>query len=119
MGSRIGSFQGIGGWQAGAPGDAGTRLTSLISTVIGLLTIVAGLAFLLYFILAAIGWITSNGDAAKIEAAKSQMTSAAIGLVIIVVSYAIIGVVGSVLGLDILFVNTDLSTIIEGSLSPQ
>jgi hypothetical protein len=36
------------------------------------------------------------------EEAKSQMTNAVIGLIIMIVSYFIIGILGGVLGIDIL-----------------
>lgn len=78
------------------------RLTTLISSVYGFLTIVAGLAFILWFVLGAIDWIMSGGDKAKVEGARNKMTSAAIGLIIVVASYAIVGIVGQVVGFDIL-----------------
>lgn len=77
-------------------------LGKFFSTLIGFLTGLAGLMFMLYFILAALSWITAGGEKGKIESAKSQMTNAAIGLIIVVATYAIVGVVGGVLGLDIL-----------------
>jgi hypothetical protein len=78
------------------------RLASLISTIYGFLTIVAGLAFILWFVLGSIDWIMSSGDQQKLEGARNKMTSAAIGLIIVVASYAIIGIVGQVVGFDIL-----------------
>jgi len=103
------TFNGIGGFGPGNPfpTQGPIQLVNLISTVISFLTIIAGLAFILYFVLGAIAWITSSGDQQKLDAAKGQMTSAAIGLIIVVASYAIIGIVGRVVGLDILFLYTD------------
>jgi len=77
-------------------------IENILSLIIGLITTAAGLAFLLFFIFGALQWITAAGDQGKVEAARKQMTNGAIGLVIIIMSFAIVGVVGSVLGLDIL-----------------
>ena len=49
--------------------QAGTGTENLISTVIGFLTIVSGLAFIIYFIIAGFSWITAAGD--PLLAAKS------------------------------------------------
>jgi len=97
-----GSFTGVGGFQFITPSQSPEIITNIASTMFGFLTTVAGLAFMLYFILGAISWITSSGDQQKLDKAKSQMTSAAVGLIIVVASYIIIGIVGQVLGIDIL-----------------
>jgi len=77
-------------------------LENFFSMFIGFLTILAGLMFLIYFIFAALAWVTSGGDKGKVEHARQQMTNAALGLAITVAAYGIVGVVGKVFGLDIL-----------------
>ena len=74
----------------------------LISFAITTLTIFAGILFLYQFIRGALGWITAGGDQKKISDARDQITQGVIGMVIIVAAYAIIGVISSVLGLDLL-----------------
>lgn len=91
-------IQGTGGFQVGDY----TKLNSFISTIIGVITVVAGLAFLLYFAIGGLKWITSSGEKAKSEEAKTELTQAAIGLIVVAVSYFIAGIVGGVVGLDIL-----------------
>lgn len=76
--------------------------TKFLSNFIGFLTTLAGLMFLIYFIMAGLSWVTSGGDKGKVEKARDQMTQAAMGLVVIIAAYGIVGVVGRVLGLDIL-----------------
>ena len=49
------------------------------------------------FILGGLSWITSSGEREKVEKAKKQMTSAAIGLIIVVASYSIAFIIGTVL----------------------
>lgn len=77
-------------------------LNTFLSTFIGFLTTLAGLMFLVYFIFAALSWITAGGEKGKVESARQQMTNAALGLIVVIAAYAISGVVGKVLGIDIL-----------------
>ena len=101
------SFSGFGVFGSNIGGlnsecTIGSRFATLVSTMLGFLTILAGLAFLLYFLLGAIQWITSNGDPQKVESAKNQMTAAGIGLVAAISAYVVAGIVSIVLGIDIL-----------------
>jgi hypothetical protein len=93
---------GVGKYQEGADLQTGSLLTEFISSMVTTLTVVASLAFAIYFIIGGLKWITSGGDKAKAEVAKTQMTQAAIGLIIVVISFFIIGIISNVLGLDIL-----------------
>lgn len=100
-----------GGYQ---PGDGIQGSTSaiekLISNVLVILTIVAGISFVLYFLLGGLNWITAGGDKGKIDKAKGMMTNGAIGMIVIAVSYAITWIVGKALGIDLL----NPGTIING-----
>jgi hypothetical protein len=90
---------------AEVPGGSGTgaeQLESVISLVVGLLTIVAGLAFLIYFVIGGLTWVTAGSDAKKADTAKTYMTSGAIGMIVVVAAYSIVWIVGEVLGIDIL-----------------
>lgn len=98
----LGPITGVGKFQEDVTTDPGSTLESFISTIVGVLTVIAGLAFLLYFLLGGLTWITAGGDKNNTAKAQKQMTDAAIGLIIVVVAYFIAGVVGTVLGLDIL-----------------
>lgn len=100
---KFGQITTPGGYQPG--GDLGSSTSAverLISNVLVVLTVVAGLAFVLYFLLGGLNWITSGGDKGKVEKAKGMMTGGAIGLIIIAVSYSIVWIVGKALGIDIL-----------------
>lgn len=74
----------------------------LINNVIGFITLLAGLIFLIMVLSAGLAWVTAGGDKGKTESARTQMTNAAIGLIVVIAAYGITGVVGRVLGLDIL-----------------
>lgn len=79
-----------------------TNLELIISRMIGLLTVIASVAFVLYFILGAVNWIVAGGDASKIQKARDQMVQGVIGLVVVILAYSIMGIVGTVLGINIL-----------------
>lgn len=93
-----------GGYQPTGSDVAGYTdpIEKLISNTLVVLTAVAGIAFTLYFLLGGLTWITAGGDKSKVDTAKTMMTNGAIGLIIIVVSYAIVWIVSAALGLDVL-----------------
>ena len=104
----LGTLEGLpGGFAPDVSGEnpeeaAAKSLTKIFSNVFGVMTVVGGLIFILYFILGGISWTTSSGEREKVEKAKKQMTNAAIGLIIVVASYSIAFIIGTVLGIDIL-----------------
>lgn len=77
----------------------------LISNIIGVLTVVAGIMFIIQFLVAGIGWLTSGGDKAKLEKAQQGLINAVIGLIIVVAAYAFISLLSSILGFDLLIRN--------------
>jgi cytochrome bd-type quinol oxidase subunit 2 len=93
-------------------GDSTGAIEKLISNVLVVLTVVAGIAFVLYFLLGGLSWITAGGDKGKIDKAKGMMTNGAIGMIVIAVSYAITWIVGAALGIDILNPGTIINGIV-------
>lgn len=79
-----------------------SNLELFISNIIGFLTVLAGLFFIFYFILAAFNWVTAGGEQSKLQKARDQMINGVIGLILIVAAYGVIGLIGSVIGLDLL-----------------
>lgn len=90
----------------------------LISNMIGLFTIVGGLAFLVYFFLGAFNWVTSAGDKGKLEKARGHMVDGAIGMIIMVASYSAIGLIGSVIGFDLLSPGQEIMKLVPGATTP-
>jgi len=76
--------------------------TSIISRIIGIMTIIAGIWFIFQFIIGAYSYMTAAGDQQKMSNATKKITSALIGLTIIVAAYAIISLLGALLGFEIL-----------------
>lgn len=93
-----------GGYQPTGSGisDYTSVMETLISNVLVVLTAVAGISFALYFLLGGLNWITAGGQKDKIETAKSMMTNGAIGLIVITVSYSVVWIVSTALGLKVL-----------------
>ena len=82
--------------------ETSTQLSSILSTIVTTLTIVGGLAFVIYFTLGGLKWLTAGGDKTKVSEAQTQMTQGVIGLVAMVAGLFIVGLVGGVLGIDFL-----------------
>lgn len=99
--------KGWGPWgniaQLGADvGAAAKAFTKIISNIIGVMTICAGIWFIFQFIVGAYGWLTAGGDKAGIQSAQQRITNAFIGLTVVVAAYAIIWIIGELLGFEIL-----------------
>ncbi len=98
---------------AGSGTNALTNLELLISHAFGVMTVFGGLFFIVTFLIAGINWITAGGDTGKIEKARVSMIQGVIGLVVLVAAYAIIGVVGSIVGLNLLNPAESLGVLVE------
>lgn len=73
--------------------DLGFRIPSLseiLTFTIRAFFIIAGLVALIFLLLGALSWITSGGDKESISKAQSKITSAIVGVILIVVVLAII-----------------------------
>jgi hypothetical protein len=74
----------------------------VLSVIIGVMTVAAGLWFLFQFFIGAFTWLTSGGDKVALENARKKITNAIIGLVIVVAAIFLIDLIGNIIGLDIL-----------------
>lgn len=83
-------------------------LHQFISTIITSLSVIASLAFAIYFILGGLKWITAGDKEQSIKEAKDQMVHSALGLIVVVIAYFVIGLIGNILGIDILSPGTIL-----------
>jgi len=75
------------------------NLVRILTVVVGLMTIIAGIWFIFLLIIGGISWIASGGDKGKLASARSQMLSGAIGLTIVVAALFLAQVVGGLIGL--------------------
>ena len=80
--------------------------SKFISSVIGLMTIIAIIWFVFLIMGGAISIITSGGDKQALESAKKKISSGIIGLVVTVLAIFIIQLIGAIIGIpDILNVS--------------
>jgi hypothetical protein len=83
----------------GLSGDPVTTIANIISTTIGLMTVIAGVYFIFNIITAAIGIISSAGDKGNLETARTKMTHSVIGLIVTISALFIVGLLTTVLGI--------------------
>ena len=76
-------------------------LGGLLNDLLTLIFFVAGIAFFVNLLIGGIQWISAGGDPKAIDAARGRLTSALIGLVIVVSAYAVALIIQTVLGITI------------------
>lgn len=82
--------------------DLGTlEFSQIISALIILVLVIASLVFFFILVVGGIRWIMSGGDKAQTEAARGQITSALIGLVIVFSAWAIMAAIGYFFHVDL------------------
>ena len=79
---------GLGGANQ-SPDQAANSLPIVVGNLIRIALSVLGVIFLLLILYAGFNWMTAAGDEGKVETAKSTLTRAVIGLIIIISAYAI------------------------------
>jgi len=113
-----GGFKGFGklGLENELATNADLVFGNFISSVIGLITIIAIVWFIFIFITGAVGIITSGGDKNSIESAKKKITSGIIGLVVTIFGIFIIKLIGYILGLPNILNFVSLFSLITDSV---
>ncbi len=103
----FGKFKGLGTGPLANPTGTGIEIFSkFLSSIIGLMTIIAIIWFVFTFITGAIGVISSGGDKNSLESAKKKITTGIIGLVVVIAAIFLIKLLGFLLGIpDILNIN--------------
>jgi len=109
-----GYLQGFGplGLETRLPPEAATLFGEFISTIIGLMTVIAFIWFVILLIIGAYGIMSSGGDKAAMETARKRLTSGVIGLVVVIAAIFIARLTADILGLkNILDVNEAIELI--------
>jgi hypothetical protein len=102
---RIGGADGFGPFgnlDLSDVGAAAGAFNTIISNTIGIMTIIAGIWFIFMFIMGAFGYLTAGGDTKKLGDATRRIGTAFTGLIVIVLAYALISLIGGLLGFNIL-----------------
>lgn len=92
---------GIGPLGNFTPVDAARIFGSIISSIIGFLTVVAGLWFIFNIIIAGYGWLSAGGDKQKLADAQAKLTSSVIGLLVVVVAIFFVRFVTALLEIEL------------------
>ncbi len=74
---------------SGQTGDPSSSASTTITNIINILSIVGGIIAVVMIIIAGYKFITSGGDSSKVASARSALTYAIIGLIIIALSQVV------------------------------
>ena len=77
----------------------------LLPKLVGLLFVVGAISFFFMILVGAVSYILSGGDKARVEAARGRITSALVGIVLLLGSFAIVKLVETFFGVDILSID--------------
>lgn len=113
---------GFGGDIASAPMEAGDRFASILTTTIGIFTVIAAIWFTVILLTGAVGIIGAGGNADKVAEARQRITNGLVGLIIVFATIAIVSVAGTILGFgSILDISGAITTLSEvtGIQAPQ
>lgn len=80
--------------------DAASQFEKYASQVVGVLTIVAVLYFVVQIIFAGYAFIASQGDEKTMEATRKRLTEAVLGLTVVVVAIGIGSLLAKLLGIS-------------------
>jgi hypothetical protein len=79
----------------------GLSLPQIISGLIKGALVIAAIVFFFILVIGGIKWIASGGDKGATEGARSQITAALVGLVIVFAAWAIVNLVQVFFGVNI------------------
>lgn len=77
----------------------------IVPKLVGLLLVFGGVSFFFMFLWGAVSWILSGGDKAHVESARSRITSALVGLILMISVFAIVGLIESFFKINILSID--------------
>lgn len=104
---KIGGGIGLGPWGdianlGGGPSAASSAVVDIFSRILGVLTVVAGLWFIIQLITAAFDYINAGENEEQIRKVHQKLINNFVGLSIVVMVYALTAIIGRLVGLDIL-----------------
>ncbi len=73
-------------------------LATIVSFLVGVITVAAGIYFIFMFIIGGYEWLSASGDKSRLTKAQDRLTHAIIGLLIVVGGYAIISLTAALFG---------------------
>jgi hypothetical protein len=103
---KIGQIGGTGLGPFGNLGASGDKLAGIngivngVSSIIGLLTIIAAIWFLFQILFAGYQWISAGGDPKQLQSARDRIVHAFIGIVIVIAAWSMLALVGQFMGFN-------------------
>ena len=79
-------------------GEGAGGISLVLSNLVILIYIVAGIVFVFWILWGAFQWITSGGEKEAVAAARSRIVNAIICIILFAVAFAIIQIVGTFTG---------------------
>lgn len=99
---NLGDLEGIGRLGLVGGGDPVEILNTILSNLLGFLTIVGGIWFVIQIIIAGYNFINAQGDAQKLGSAQKQITNSLIGIALVVSAIFLLSLVGELLNVEFL-----------------
>ena len=95
---RLANVAGFGGFFVFGPGESGLqRAARLGGLVVGALLAFLGVLFMVLMVSAGLRWMTARGNEQDVEQAKESIKSAAIGLLIVLIAYALVTFISAII----------------------
>lgn len=91
----------------------GFTIIDLVRNIIRFILITAFVIAFIMLLVGGIRWIIAGGDEKAVEKARNTITAALIGLVVVLVSFALIKLVETFFGINILTGNVSIPTAIQ------
>lgn len=91
------------------------NVLTIVQAIIRFILVVAFVLAFIFLLIGGIRWITAGGDEKGVGAARNMITAALIGLVIVLVSYAIIKLVETFFGINIVTGGVTIPTVAKPS----
>ena len=82
-----------------------SEITGVLQRIISYLAPVAGIAFLVMILIAGFQFLTSGGDQKAVAGARTTLTYAIIGIILVVVSWLILLLIKQITGVETTIVN--------------
>lgn len=97
----VGGGGGLGPFADVSDGAGGLKaITTIVSSIIGLMTVAAGIWFLIQFIIGGFNWMQAGGDKAKLQSARDKLNNALVGLIVVVAAWAVLALASAFFGVD-------------------
>lgn len=111
---NFGTLHGFGTLGLEGGGSGIDIFTGIISSAIGLMTVVAFIWFVFNFIMGAIGIMTAGGDKQKLENSRQKIVNGIIGVVVVILAVSVISFIGFLFKIPFLDLRTLFTQIQPG-----